>query len=146
MPITSQHVGRSYPPAAPYTVSEAKIAEFAQALGGAEGGDPNPAYQGPDAVAPPTFAVLIAARAWGSLFDDPELGLALQRTVHADQSFVYERPLRVGDRVTAALTIEKVSTRGPVDFVGVRVDLDTLGGERVCIARSTLLHTREAVA
>lgn len=143
MPISAEHIGRAYPPGQPYIVSSAKIAEFAAALGGAEGGDANPAYAGEHPVAPPTFAVLIAARTWDRLFGDPELGLALHRTVHADQSFVHERPLRDGDAILATLTIEKVRSRGPVDWVGIRVSLDTVEGEHVCTARSTLLHTRE---
>lgn len=137
MPITSEHAGRSYPAARAYRVSSAKIAEFAAALG-----DSNPAYDGPDAIAPPTFAALIAAQAWGALFEDPELGLALHRTMHTDQTFTYERPLRDGDEVTAVLTIERVRNRGSLDMVTVVVDL-TVDGAPVCAARSTLMHTRE---
>ena len=68
MSIGTEHEGRSYPPSLPYTVSRAKIDEFVAALG-----DTNPAYTGDDGsvVAPPTFAAVIAARAWGAIFDDP---------------------------------------------------------------------------
>lgn len=136
MTISEAHVGRSYPPTPPYRISRAKIAEFASALG-----DANPAYSGETPVAPPTFAVVISSQAWGSLFDDPELGLALHRTVHGDQRFTWTRPLREGDDVTAVLTIEKVRNRGTADMVTVRVDLSTLAGEHVCSATSTLLHS-----
>ena len=142
MPITAEHAGRRYPPTGPYRVSAAKIAEFAAALGGADGGDPNPAYAGDHPIAPPTFAAVIASTAWGALFADPELGLALRRTIHADQRFSWRRPLREGDTISATLTIDSVRTRGPLDWVGVRVDLDTDAGEHVCTATSTLLHTR----
>ena len=142
MPITSEHAGRRYPPTRPYRVSAEKIAEFAGALGGVDGGDPNPAYRGEHPIAPPTFAAVIASRAWDALFDDPDLGLALRRTIHADQKFLWQRPLRDGDTVLATLTIDSVRTRGQFDWVGVRVDLDTTDGEHVCTATSTLLHTR----
>src|SRR4051812_17157302 len=99
MPITAEHVGRSYPPTEPYEVSSAKIAEFATALG-----DDSAAYRGDGAMAPPTFVAVIASTAWDAMFADPELDLALRRTVHADQRFAYERPLRAGDRVQAVLT------------------------------------------
>ena len=57
MPISPEHVGRSYPATKPYRVSRAKIAEFATALG-----DQNPAYFDEDSpIAPPTFAAVIAA-------------------------------------------------------------------------------------
>ncbi|MEA5652335.1 MAG: MaoC family dehydratase N-terminal domain-containing protein, partial [Cutibacterium granulosum] len=72
MPISKDHVGRTYPTTDPYHVSAAKITEFATAIR-----DDSPAYQGPDPVAPPTFAMVIAAHAWQRLFDDPDLGLRL---------------------------------------------------------------------
>ena len=137
MPITTEHVGRSYPSAPAYRVSLAKIAEFAAALG-----DANPAYFGRDAIAPPTFAAVIAAQAWGALFDDPDLGLALHRTMHTDQTFAFARPLRDGDDVVATLSIERVRNRGNLDMVTVVVDL-AVDGRTACTARSTLMHTQE---
>ncbi len=138
MPITPEHAGRTYPPAPAYRVSRAKIAEFAVALK-----DDNPAYFNEAPIAPPTFAAVIAAQAWGALFGDDELGLALSRTVHADQVFDFHRPLREGDDVTAQLTIEKVRVRGNLDMVTIHVAL-SVDGEPVCDARSTLMHTKEA--
>lgn len=137
MPITPEHAGRTYPPAPPYRVSRAKIAEFAQALG-----EDNPAHFGDDPIAPPTFAAVIAAQAWDALFSDHELGLALNRTMHGDQSFEIIRPLREGDDVVATLTIERVRNRGALEIINVLVDL-AVEGETVCSSRSTLMHTRE---
>ena len=134
--ISESHVGRSYPPTAPFVVSAAKVAEFAAAIGDAE----NPHYAGQDAIAPPTFAVLLSSSAWGAMYDDAELELSLSRTVHTDQRFTWHRPLRVGDAVTATLSIERVRARGTSAFISISVALDA-GGERVCEAASTLLHT-----
>ena len=75
MPITPEHAGRTYPATPPYEVSAVKVAEFARALGG------DPALG-----VPPTFGIVVAAQAWESMFGDPELGLALHRIVHGDQS------------------------------------------------------------
>ena len=139
MPISPEHVGRSYPATKPYRVSRAKIAEFATALG-----DQNPAYFDEDSpIAPPTFAAVIAAQAWGSMFDDPDLGLALRRTMHADQRFDIVRPLREGDDVVATLTIERVRSRGGTDMVTIGVDLASVEGEPLGTATSQLIHTRE---
>ena len=135
MPISAEHAGRTYPPAPAYRVSRAKIAEFARAIQ-----DENPAYFGDRPIAPPTFAAVIAAQAWDSLFGDEELGLALHRTVHADQTFDFHRPLREGDDVVARLIIERVRNRGNLDTILVALTVD---GEAVCDARSTLMHTRE---
>lgn len=137
MPITADHVGRTYPPAPAYRVSQAKIREFAAAVG-----DSSEHYQGADPIAPPTFAAVIAAQAWDALFRDEELGLALHRTMHTDQNFEYVRALRDGDDVTATLSIEKVRNRGALDMITLAVDL-SVDGETVCIARSSLMHTRE---
>jgi acyl dehydratase len=139
--ITEQHVGRTYPPTAPYEVSRAKIAEFATAIG-----DDNPAYRGDDAIAPPTFVAVISSAAWDSMFDDPELGLALRRVVHGDQRFHFERPLRPGDRVRAALTIDKVRARGAADFISSSVRVTDEDGQLVCVASATFVHSREAGA
>ena len=87
----------------------AKIAEFAAALG-----DDSPSYRGDDPIAPPTFVAVITTPAWELMFDDPELELTLARIVHGDQRFSYARPLRAGDVVTGALTIDKVRVRGAV--------------------------------
>ena len=145
MAITPEHVGRSYPAAHPYLVSRAKIEEFATAIM-----DNAPAYRPPvagtePAVAPPTFAMVIAAQAWQPMFDDVELGLALRRLVHTDQRLTFRRPLREGDLVHARTTIEKVRNRGEVDLVTVSVAL-LVDDEEVCTATSSLMHTREAAA
>ncbi len=141
MPITADHAGRRYPPTAPYEVSAAKIAEFARALG-----DDNPAYFGPDPIAPPTFVAVISSAAWESMFDDPELGLALRRIVHGDQRFTYQRPLRPGDTVQATLTIDRVRNRGASDIISSSVAVETLDGELICTAAATFFHAHEGDA
>lgn len=141
MPINESHVGTVYPPTEPYVVSAAKIHEFAAALG-----DANPAYAGPSPIAPPTFAVVLSAAAWDGLFADPDLGLELRRTVHGDQRFVWDRPLRAGDEVTGTLSITKFRARGATEMITVAVELSTTAGDRVCTATSTLIHNREEAA
>lgn len=136
MPISDAHVGRAYPATEPYLVSREKIAEFADALG-----DANPAYRGRTPIAPPTFAAVLAARAWDGLFGDPELDMKLAQTIHGDQSFTWTRPLRAGDEVTATLRIDKVRARGASAFITVAVTLATVDGGAICEATSTLLHT-----
>lgn len=132
MPIDASHVGRTYPPAPPHTVTRDEIDAFARALG-AE----------PTEEAPLTFAMKLAAPAWASLFADAELGLALERTVHADQTFDVVRPIHAGDVATSALTIDKVRSRGNQDFVTVVVDV-AVDGQTAVVSTSTFLCTREA--
>ncbi|MDO5681797.1 MAG: MaoC family dehydratase N-terminal domain-containing protein [Propionibacteriaceae bacterium] len=138
MPISTEDAGRTYPPLH-YQVTAGKIAEFAAALG-----DDNPAYQGADAIAPPTFPVVLAS--WDAVFGDPDLGLSLNRTIHVEQKFTYARPLRAGDDVTATLRIADVRVRGQVDRITVATSIDTVAGEHVCTMTSSLFHSREEEA
>ncbi|WP_028709140.1 FAS1-like dehydratase domain-containing protein [Propionicicella superfundia] len=141
MPISESHVGRVYPATEPYVVSAAKVHEFAAALQ-----DDSPAYTGSDPIAPPTFAMVIGAAAWGALFSDPELGLELRRTVHGEQRFDWDRPLRTGDAVTGTLSITKFRARGATEMITIAVEVATTEGERICTATSTLIHNREVAA
>lgn len=140
MAITPEHVGRSYPSASPYLVSRAKIDEFRAAILDAPADE-----QSDPTLAPPTFAMVIAAQAWQGVFDDAELGLALRRLVHTDQRLSFTRPLREGDLVEAIATIDKVRNRGGIDLVTLSVAL-SVEGEEVCVASSGLMHTREESA
>jgi acyl dehydratase len=137
--ITEAHTGRRYPPTEPYAISAAKIAEFARALG-----DDSPHYQGEDAVAPPTFAAVVAAPAWQRMFDDPELELALHQIVHGDQRFDYQAPLRAGDVVQAALTIDKVRVRVGSEIISCSVAIAGIEGAEQCSVMATFVHSRAA--
>lgn len=140
MSISSELVGRRYPASRPYRVSRAKVAEFARALG-----DDNPAYfDSENPIAPPTFAAIVLSSAWEPMFADPALGIALERTVHADQKFELTRPLREGDDVVASSVIEKIRSRGDVDMITVKVELSTTDGEDLGSATSQLFCTKAA--
>jgi acyl dehydratase len=139
--ISEAHVGRRYPPTAPYAISAAKIAEFARALG-----DDNPAYAGASAIAPPTFAAVIAAPAWQQMFDDPELELELAAIVHGDQRFDYREPLRAGDVVSATLTIDKVRERAGSEVISSSVVVNGADGLERLTATATFVHSRTAAA
>ncbi|MDR1079020.1 MAG: MaoC family dehydratase N-terminal domain-containing protein [Propionibacteriaceae bacterium] len=141
MPISPDHVGRVFGPTAVYEITAVKIAEFARALG-----DDNPAYRGDRAVAPPTFAAVIAAQAWDQLWADPELGLTLSRVIHADQAFQFVQPLRAGQRVRASLTIDGVRRRGPLTHLGLTVELRDQAGQLLASSASTLIHRQEEAA
>lgn len=139
VPISSDHAGRTYPPTAPYEVSAAKIGEFAAALG-----DANPAYSGPDLIAPPTFVTVVVQPAWQVMFDDPDLDIALHRIVHAEQRFSYQRPLRPGDQVTVALTIDQVRNRDTADFITASARVETVEGEHLCTGTAVFVHNKVA--
>ena len=135
MALDQSFVGRSYPPTAAYEVGREKIREFAEAIG-----DPNPAYTDPEAakalghsdvIAPPTFAFAITFQAAGAVIRDPELGLDYSRVVHGDQKFAYTRPVRAGDRLTVASTIEAIRSVAGNDILDIRGEVHDESGEHV---------------
>jgi len=144
VPLDPSYAGHAYPRSEAYEVGRAKIREFADAIG-----DPNPMYRDveaahaaghPDVIAPPTFPTLLFGKySLEALVADPELGLDYDRMVHGDMSFTYERPVRAGDRLTVVTTVDGIMNRAGNDFLNLRVDVDTVDGERVVVARAQLV-------
>lgn len=147
MTIDPSAAGRVYEPQ-PYEVGREKIREFAEAIA-----DPDPAYHDPEAaralghsdvVAPPTFAMIPVLRGFDILMDD--LGIEYSRVIHVDQRFVHNRPITAGDRLLTTTTLDTVRSRAGNDFLGIRCDVATTGGEMVCTATATLLVRAEEEA
>ena len=106
-----------------FPIEEGHIASFARSIG-----DANPAYYGPDAIAPPTFVQAsaqwdpdyplrpkVGGHWWGSgggpggapkfgggqSMEDKSGGGSRGTGLHAEQHYEYARPVRVGDVLTA---------------------------------------------
>jgi acyl dehydratase len=140
MALDPSFIGRTYPPTEPYEVGREKIREFARAIG-----DYNPAYHDveaaqklghPDIIAPPTFPVIVSFLAARALIGDPELGIDYGRVVHGEQRFVYTRPVRAGDNLTAVLTVENIRVAAGNDLLSTRAEISTVDGEPVLTAYS----------
>jgi acyl dehydratase len=147
MPIDQSLIGRTYPPTAPYEVGREKIREFADAVN-----DPNPAYRDraaaqalghADVIAPPTFAIVLTLPAGHQVIDDPDLGIDYSRVVHGEQRFVHVRPVRAGDVLQVAVTIDDIRAAAGNDLVTTRADVTTLDGEAVLTAFGTLVARGE---
>jgi 3-hydroxymyristoyl/3-hydroxydecanoyl-(acyl carrier protein) dehydratase len=129
MPIDADLAGRAFPPTEPYLVTEEAVASFADAVGaGHEPGGP----------IPPTFPIVVAFRAMLDFMAAEQVELS--RIVHGDQKFSYERPVRVGDELTAALTVTKVRQIGGADIVATSSAITDADGATVCTANATLVH------
>jgi acyl dehydratase len=144
MAINHDYVGRTFPPAEPYEVSRVKIAEFANAIG-----DPNPVYRDraaaqaaghSDVIAPPTFAIVISMASSGRAVMDPGLGLNYAMVVHGEQRFEYSRPIQAGDLLTAQVTISDIKAAGSNVLLTTQTTINTVAGEHVCTAHSTLVE------
>jgi acyl dehydratase len=136
-------VGRRYPKTAAYEVGREKIREFAEAIG-----DDNPAYLDqaaaqklghPDVIAPPTFPIVFTMRSTGGAVLDPDLGIDYSRVVHGEQRFVYQRPVRAGDRLVCESVVEDLKDRAGSIFLYMRTDVTTEDGEPVLAAHSVIV-------
>jgi acyl dehydratase len=142
--LNTDYVGRVFGPGEPYEVSRVKIAEFADAIGEnselCRSASAARAAGYPDVIAPPTFAVVISMASAGVAQSDPGLGLDYSMVVHGEQNFAHERPLHAGDTVVATTTIESIKAVGALSMLVTSTSIDTVAGEHVCTAKSTLVE------
>jgi acyl dehydratase len=143
MTLNRAFIGRTYPPTEPYEVGREKMREFANALGEAAPSmhDVQAARElgHPDVIGPPTFPAVLSMRAEQQVIFDPELGLDFSRVVHREQAFVYERPVRAGDRLTVVVSVVNIADAAGNDIITTRSEILTVDGEQVCTATSTMV-------
>jgi acyl dehydratase len=113
MPLNQALVGKAYP-AVSYEVGREKLREFAIAVGRS----PRPAK--------------VLDRA-------PEVGLHYSGVAHAEQEFLYHRPIRAGDRLLASGKVAAAAARGRHELLTLETEITTEAGEPVCTVRATLL-------
>lgn len=130
MPIDATLVGREFPPTRPLLVTEAEVAAFAGATGA-----------GPRRV-PATFPIVVTFRALLDFLEAEQVDLS--RIVHGDQKFAYERPIVVGDELTAQLTVTGVRKIEGTDILRTTSTITDAAGELVCTAGATLVHRGDA--
>lgn len=143
MALNPEFVGRTYAASATYLVGREKVREFATAVGEQSSlcHDVQAAQAAgyPDVVAPPTFAIILALGASETVVKDPDLGLDYTRVVHAEQSFVYTRPIVAGDELVVTTVIEAIRSVAGNDIVTTSATISTVTGEPVVVATSQLL-------
>ena len=130
MPIDDSLVGREFPPTAPLEVTAERVAAFAGSLG--------LAYDASSAV-PPTYPIVLAFDAMQAFLAAEQVDLF--RIVHGEQRFAYERPVRVGDVLTATLGVVSLRSIGGADIIGTSSAITDADGALVCTARATLVHS-----
>lgn len=96
-PLNKPYDGGTHPVLAEHTLAYA-----------AATGDLHPAYEGPEAVAPPMFHVRPMRDLIFGIATDPELGLDMARLVHGEHRATFYRPLRVGEALRCAGRLEEV--------------------------------------
>lgn len=134
---------RTFPPTPVYLVGREKVREFARAVFATapQHIDVEAARAGgyADVVAPPTFAMVVADQTLQQLLNAPTSGIVLERALHTDQQFAYERPIVAGDELTGQLRVTRVRAMGSGAMVTSETLVTDADGELVLTATSTLL-------
>lgn len=128
MPVDQSLVGRTFPPTRAYEVTEDRLRAFAEAVGAS--------YDG--AVAPPTYPIVLAFDAMNAFLESESIDLF--RIVHGEQKFAYERPIAVGDVLTASLTVASLRQIAGNDIIGTTSEVTDASGALVCSTSATLVH------
>lgn len=143
MPVNPDLVGRAFPPTAAYLVGREKVREFARAVFADEPQHTDPeaarALGYPDVVAPTTFAIVVAEQSLQQLIAEPDSGIVLSRTLHAEQRFRYTRPIVAGDELTAQVSVTGIRAMGASAMVTSDTEITDAAGAHVVTATSVLL-------
>jgi acyl dehydratase len=98
----------------------------------------NPAYTGPDPVAPPAFTVVPLFATLATALFDPDLEVNLPRLVHGEQDHVLREPIRAGDVLSVDGEIESVEVKESGERFTVHGTLTNQEGRIVAEARSLM--------
>jgi len=143
MPVNPELIGRDFPSTAPYLVGREKVREFARAVFATDPQHTDPAAAQAlgyaDVVAPPTFAMVVQDLALQQLLAEPDAGIALERTIHAEQRFRYSRPIVAGDELTGRIAVTGVRAVGKGAMVTSETEITDAAGAHVVTAVSVLL-------
>jgi N-terminal half of MaoC dehydratase len=122
-----------------------KVREFARAVK-----DPNPEFQGEEALAPPTFLMTMAL--WIGDLGQTRTAVKLdyRRLLHGEQEFEYVEPIRAGDVLTfrsrTKEVFEKAGKRGgKMLFIIGETEFKNQRDRVVAYTRNTVIETEGAV-
>ncbi|WP_457206989.1 FAS1-like dehydratase domain-containing protein [Nocardioides sp. P5_C9_2] len=144
MPVDQSLVGREFPPTAPLEVTEERVAAFARSLGTSYDTSHGRSHgAGSPPGVPPTYPIVLAFDAMQAFLDSEQIDLF--RIVHGEQRFAYERPVRIGDVLTATLSVVSLRQIGGADIIGTSSAITDADGALVCTGRATLVHSADKV-
>ena len=125
--LNPDSVGSTFAGTDSVTLSQSEIDAFCAVIG-----------ESNTTIAPPTFTIRITLTQFEEILTRPEIGLDWSRLVHGDQKFEIFSPVKAGDNLTCAATIESYRVAAGNDIVSVRSDLHR-DGKLVISAWSTLV-------
>jgi acyl dehydratase len=121
-----QAQGTRYPDVA-FQVTPARVDAFRRVFGQTQG-------------IPPTFITAAEFSVFGLVIGDSALSLDFRRVVHADQSYIYNRPLVEGETLIVRARIDSIRQRGDTGFLTVVMEMVDQAGEIAAVARSTMIE------
>jgi hypothetical protein len=131
VPLNASLVGKTYPTVR-VAIDEERVRRFTHAVD----------HRGPGV--PPTILTVPEIQAGlRNVVSDPEVGVDLARVLHGEQTYEWSRPVVAGETLVAEASIESIRGRGAMQFLTLRTDIRDERGDRVAIARSTLLIREE---
>lgn len=143
MTVNTDFAGRSMPPAGPFAVDAALIAQFAAAVGASDpihtDAEAARAAGYADVIAPPTMAVRFEQQSQTPYITDPEASIDYSRVVHGEQAFTHHRPIVAGDEITGTTTVSSIREAGGHAMITMTTELTDQGGAPVCTAVSTIV-------
>ncbi|MBM4371738.1 MAG: MaoC family dehydratase N-terminal domain-containing protein [Deltaproteobacteria bacterium] len=104
-------------------------------------GDHHPAYNAPDGVAPPLFAVKPLAGPMSRLLLHRELGMNFLRMLHGEQSFTFHRPLRYGQIVVPGAVINGFREVRTGEILDMGLEIRAQHGEKLVSGTSSFFMT-----
>ena len=125
--LNPDSVGSTFAGTDSVTLSQSEIDAFCAVIG-----------ESNTTIAPPTFTIRITLTQFEEILTRPVIGLDWSRLVHGDQMFEIFSPVKAGDNLTCAATIESYRVAAGNEIVSVRSDLKR-EGELVISAWSTLV-------
>ncbi|MEJ1923351.1 FAS1-like dehydratase domain-containing protein [Microbacterium sp. KHB019] len=143
MPVNNELIGWEFPPTPPYLVGREKVREFARAVFADAplhtDVEAARALGHADVVAPPTFAMVIQDLTLQQLLAEPDSGIVLARTIHAEQKFSYSKPIVAGDELTGQLKVTGIRMMAGNAMITSEAEITDAAGDHVVTATSVLL-------
>ncbi|RJO66107.1 MAG: MaoC family dehydratase [Myxococcales bacterium] len=140
MGLNMEKQGKTYGPYR-YKAGLEKIKEFAEAIKSEDKHylDEEFAAKTPHGgvIAPPTFCVNFNMRPFAAAVMDPELNVNVAFLVHGEQEFEFFRPVKDGDILITTGVVEKMWTKGNLEFFSVRAETKDESGQPIVTGRYT---------
>jgi acyl dehydratase len=132
MSLNTELAGKAYE-VSTYEVTAEAIENYAAATN-----EDNPAFKGPDAVAPPCFPIVPAGNGLGQAMLDPELNANIALLVHGEEDHLLHKPIKVGDVLTVASTLDSVEIKETGETFTVLTTLTDQNDEKAAELRSLM--------